>query len=516
MFWLSLTFAAATLFGAHASIFPPPKSLHITGDSVSFSSRFQISKDFYNRATPRLDYTIGQHLTHPNEPSTLHLLLDHPHSSPTVEQHPSLYTNYSYQLLFKNGTATATASTQYGLMYAIESFTQLVEATGQLPGSDIEINDSPQYAWRGLMIDTGRRFVPLPAIKNLLDTMAAVKLNVLHLHASDMCRFSVESKLYPNLTQSLTGIYGGFYTQKDIQDMIEYASNRGIRVVPEFDVPGHARNMRAIESQGVEFCKSNDPQVNQLFNDPANNTFNAVHSLLKEMSSLFVDDVFNIGCDETAVVDRCTLNSTFQFERNLFQAVHRDFQKTPSGWEEAAFDAGAATSDTIVDGWSHHLAAEIIAKGWRAIESHEQAFYMTAAVPGGPEGWKKMWYDISTNVPASNISRLLGGEISMWTDTYCTTDQCGAFAGAVPVGSALFPPAMDVEFATSLGGMIWPRGFVGSAAFWNFNASVNVSSSSYVDSIWALNDKLAKRGSRVCPTKCSCDQLSACGKPYIS
>merc|ERR1719361_931528 len=107
--------------------------------------------------------------------------------------------------------------------------------------SSVSVVDAPQFVWRGLMIDTGRRFFPMPLVKNLLDTMSFNKMNVLHLHASDLCRFSVESKKYPNLTKSLTGIHAGHYTQKDIADMIAYADARGIRVVPEFDVPGHSR-----------------------------------------------------------------------------------------------------------------------------------------------------------------------------------------------------------------------------------------------------------------------------------
>jgi hexosaminidase len=88
------------------------------------------------------------------------------------------------------------------------------------------------------MVDTGRRFFPMPLLENLLNTMAGAKLNVLHLHASDMCRFGVESKVFPNLTASLTGIHGGFYTQANITALIAYAGDLGIRVVPEFDLPG--------------------------------------------------------------------------------------------------------------------------------------------------------------------------------------------------------------------------------------------------------------------------------------
>ena len=406
---------------------------------------------------------------------------------------------------------------QYGLFYAMETFAQLVDpSTGALTASEITIDDSASYKWRGLMLDSGRRFVPVPVVKNLIDTMAAVKMNVLHLHASDMCRFGVESKKYPNLTASLTGIHAGHYTQKDIADLVEYAANAGVRLVPEFDVPGHSRGFRALESEGVHFCRGSDPTANQLYNDPEGKTYGVIRDVLEEMSTLFPDQVFNIGSDETGVVDACSLNSTFAFERKLLSEIEQGFNKTPAGWEEVAFDAGAATPETIVDAWTRYNASYVIAHGWRAIESSAPHFYMTEAVPGGPTGWAKMWYDIGTNVPKVNSTRLLGGEISMWTDTYCYIDQCGAFKGATPVGSALFDPARDVEFGKSLGGMIWPRGFVGAAAFWGFDPASDPTSVPFVKTINALNDKLAARGSLVCPTTCSCDQLTACGKPYIT
>ena len=160
-------------------------------------------------------------------------------------------------------------------MYALESFTQLVNFThGHLLHSEIHIKDAPDFAWRGLMIDSGRRFVPMATLKNLLDTMAANKLNVLHLHASDHCRFGVESKLYPNLTNALTGIKGGFYSQDDIKDLIAYAGNLGIRVIPEFDIPGHSKGFEplAYSKDGIQFC-TDGPTRSQLYDDPAGNTY---------------------------------------------------------------------------------------------------------------------------------------------------------------------------------------------------------------------------------------------------
>ena len=150
--------------------------------------------------------------------------------------------NYTLDITADGKHAVARAASIYGAMYAMESFVQLIDLkSGQLLASEVAIVDAPQYSWRGLMIDAGRRFFPVPLVKNLMDTMAGAKLNVLHLHASDMCRFGVESKLYPNLTNALTGIHGGFYTQADVADLIAYGGSRAIRVVPEFDFPGHSR-----------------------------------------------------------------------------------------------------------------------------------------------------------------------------------------------------------------------------------------------------------------------------------
>lgn len=105
--------------------------------------------------------------------------------------------------------------------------------------------------------------------------------------------------------------------------------------------------------------------------------------------------------------------------------------------------------------------------------------------------------------------------MSMWTDTYCYIEQCGAFNGPNPVGAALFPPAMDLPWSQSVAGMIWPRGYVGAAAFWNYDASVNSQDPDFVNGIWVINDAVIANGGLACPSECECDQLSACGNPYI-
>lgn len=149
------------------------------------------------------------------------------------------------------------------------------------------------------------------------------------------------------------------------------------------------------------------------------------------------------------------------------------------------------------------------------MENKEDHFYFTRPAPGGPKGWSKCWYDIATGIPDEQRSLLLGGEVSMWSDTYLETNQCGASSGGAQVGGALFPPSKDEEFGKSIGGMMWPRGFVAAQAFWHYDATLDPASDEFVANIWNVNDKVAAQGGLVCPTNCSCDQLSACGTPYI-
>ena len=152
-------------------------------------------------------------------------------------------TDYSYTLrLPSTGTgdgvgnmkAAVTATSIFGAMYGLETLAQIfINGTlaGKLDGATIA--DAPAYRYRGLMLDTGRRFIPKPDILNSLDAMSAAKMNVLHLHLSDDQRCAVDSALFPNLTGHLKGDakMGGSYTHQDVTDIVKFASDRGIIVV---------------------------------------------------------------------------------------------------------------------------------------------------------------------------------------------------------------------------------------------------------------------------------------------
>lgn len=141
-------------------------------------------------------------------------------------------------------------------------------------------------------------------------------------------------------------------------------------------------------------------------------------------------------------------------------------------------------------------------------------FYFTQAAPGGPAGWASLWKDIGAGVPAAQRPLLLGGEASQWTDTYCYVRECEG-PGSPQVGARLFGPEADAAFHRSIGGMLWPRGFVAAAAFWHFDNTTDASAPGFVASVYKMNDALRARNLSTCPTNCSCDQVSACGVPYL-
>ncbi len=150
----------------------------------------------------------------------------------------------SYELTVTDSAAKLTAPTSLGVLRGLQTFLQLVQITPEgFAAPAVTIKDQPRFPWRGTMIDVSRHFIPIDVLKRNVDGMAAVKMNVLHWHLSDDQGFRVESKRYfPNKLTGM-GSDGMFYTQDErIRDFIAYAHERGIRVVPEFDIPGHGRS----------------------------------------------------------------------------------------------------------------------------------------------------------------------------------------------------------------------------------------------------------------------------------
>eukprot|EP01063_Lacrimia_lanifica_P028236 TRINITY_DN4091_c0_g1_i3.p1 TRINITY_DN4091_c0_g1~~TRINITY_DN4091_c0_g1_i3.p1 ORF type:complete len:528 (+),score=230.90 TRINITY_DN4091_c0_g1_i3:113-1585(+) len=430
----------------------------------------------------------------------------------SVDDYLGTATAYDYNVSVAGGVMAISATSIYGAMYAMETVVQVAHAGGGAVPAGLLVEDAPQHAWRGLLVDTGRRFFPVALVENLIDTMAAVKMNVLHFHVVDRCRFAVESKVYPALTANLTGLQAGHYTQEDIKALIAYAGDRGVRVVPELDIPGHANGWAPLAAEGLAFC--NDAH-SQLYGDPAGKTTKVLKAVFKEMAELFTDDYLLLGCDETARVGQCDLNSTFSLEDEMQRYVSQELGKHPGGWEELLFNAHAAQADSVIFAWSRHFAGDATSQGYAAIEAHNRYFYFTWPAPAAfPEGWAAQWYNISSTVADEDQHLLRGGEVALWSDRFLYIDQCMYPDKPAPPGAALYNPKHDAAFARAIGGLAWPRGMVAAQAFWNYHAADPVSDA-FTKAVESINAQVQARGGLTCPNGCQCDYTTACGKPYL-
>lgn len=209
----------------------------------------------------------------------------------------------SYTLEIKNDMILIQAKTDVGALRGLETLLQLTTHNASeyyFPG--VSIQDTPRFVWRGLMIDVARHFQPIAVIKRNLDAMASVKLNVFHWHLTDDQGFRVESKVYPKLQELASD--GLYYTQAQIKDVVQYASNLGIRVIPEFDVPGHASAfLTAYPELGSKDNYKNSIERYAGVFDPTLNptkeeTYVFLKNLFTEIAPLFPDEYFHIGGDE--------------------------------------------------------------------------------------------------------------------------------------------------------------------------------------------------------------------------
>lgn len=207
-----------------------------------------------------------------------------------------------YSLSVADGHIRLSATAPLGAVRGAETLLQLVrQGDNGFAFPAVSIQDQPRFPWRGLSLDVSRHFIPVDEIKRTLDGMCAVKLNVLHWHLSDDQGFRVESKKYPRLQKY--GSEGQYYTQVQVRDVIAYAADRGIRIVPEFDMPGHATSWLAaypnLGSGSGKYDVGHGFDVYYDLMDPTKeSTYRFLDGFIGEMSKLFPDEYFHIGGDE--------------------------------------------------------------------------------------------------------------------------------------------------------------------------------------------------------------------------
>ena len=349
-------------------------------------------------------------------------------------EYPALGEDESYTLDVSDAQARIKAVTAEGAIHGLATFAQLIR-----PGPDgfqvagVHIEDRPRFPWRGLMLDSCRHWMPVELVKRNLDAMAAVKLNVLHWHLSEDQAFRVESLRYPRLHQM--GSNGDYYTQDQVRAIVAYARDRGIRVVPEFDVPGHT----GAWFPGYPELASGMPSGPGPFilgatrgavMDPSKeSTYAFLDGFIGEMAQLFPDPYFHIGGDEVnpRAWNQSESIQAFAKEHGLADApaiqvyfnqrllkIVQKYGKTMVGWDEILVPG--LPTDAVIQSWRGQKSlSDAAAKGYRGILSwgyyldhlRPASFHYGVDPMGGPD---------AANLTPEQAARIMGGEACMWAE----------------------------------------------------------------------------------------------------
>lgn len=269
----------------------------------------------------------------------------------------------------------------------------------------------PAYTWRGCMIDVSRHFFPISFLKRQVDILASYRINRLHLHLTDAAGWRFEMKGYPQLTQRAAwrtqsdwgrwweagdrqyvdegtpGAYGGYYTVTELQDLVRYAAERGIVIVPEVEFPGHSEEVTAVLPQLK--CEGNTGAQGEIC-PSAPDTYRFIDDVLAEVARIFPSDYIHIGGDEAAKehwrnCPRCQkmandlgLSSTDLLQDHIVRYAMRrvaSLGRRPIGWDDALCDSLPAGTAIMI--WrSPEMAEKALAKGYDVIYSPLQHCYL--------------------------------------------------------------------------------------------------------------------------------------------
>ncbi|CAG9859144.1 unnamed protein product [Phyllotreta striolata] len=342
--------------------------------------------------------------------------------------------NYSIQIGAKRNVLSS--DSVWGVIRGLESFYQsiyLADDNLSLRINRTIIEDSPRYSYRGLLLDTSRHFIPLEKIQLTIDAMAQNKLNVFHWHIVDDQSFPYVSEVFPELSASAA--YAPVYTYKpdQIKDIIEYARVRGVRVIPEFDSPGHTRSWGVSHPELLTACEGAYALKLGPMNPARNGTFEFIEKLFGEVKGVFADDYIHLGGDEVGF--ECwqssseindfmkTLNITDNYEalesyyiQKVINLVDKLNYKSIV-WEEVFNNGVIIPNATIVHVWKDDWRDTMLhatSSGHHAILS--SCWYLDHLESGGD--WFS-FYECEPNTFSNDPklrSMVVGGEACMWAE----------------------------------------------------------------------------------------------------
>ncbi len=341
----------------------------------------------------------------------------------------------SYRLTVDATGVNIAANTRFGALRAMETLLQLIQNGPENTSVPwVTIEDAPRFPWRGLLLDSARHFIPLEDIKRQIDGMAAAKLNVLHWHLTDDQGWRFASTRYPKLTQLASD--GMFYTQDEMRDVVRYAAARGIRVVPEIDMPGHAS---AIAVAYPELMSAPGPYemerhwgvLKPVLDPTKEGTYTFAEAMIGELAAIFPDPYLHIGGDEVddtqwknnaaiqqfmranKLADSHALQAYFNRKLETLLEKH---QRRMMGWDEI-FHPDLPKSILIQSWQGQDALGEVAKQGYKGILStgfyldqpQSTAYhYRNEVVPQGLNGVDTIGDNDSAQSWAFSMPRLKG------------------------------------------------------------------------------------------------------------
>ncbi|XP_054475686.1 beta-hexosaminidase subunit alpha [Anoplopoma fimbria] len=367
------------------------------------------------------------------KPFNIEISVDHE----DCEGYPNEDSSERYNLSVSAGQASLSAETVWGAVRGLETFSQLVyqDDFGSYFVNKTEIDDFPRFAFRGILLDTSRHYLPVHAILKTLDAMAYSKFNVFHWHIVDDPSFPYQSRTFPDLSSK-----GAFhpmthiYTQSDVKRVISHARLWGIRVLPEFDTPGHTQSWGKGQPDLLTPCfKGSTPSgtfgpVNPML--PS--TYQFMEKLFKEVSSVFPDSYIHIGGDEVDFSCWQSNPDIRAFMKKMGFGV--DFTKLEAFYMENIVNITAALNKTTIvwqDVFDYHerIPKDTVLHIWKGAGYRTELSRMTKAgmrvVLAAPWYINHISYGqdwrVSYNIQPLNFSGteeqkklVIGGEVCMW------------------------------------------------------------------------------------------------------
>ncbi len=360
--------------------------------------------------------------------------------------------NEAYRLTVQASGVEIGSVTPQGAVWAMQTLRQLLPPSFDALAPDtreawtinaLQISDAPRFAWRGTMLDVGRHFLPVDAVKRHIDLMSRYKLNVLHWHLTDDQGWRIAINKYPALTT--VGAWrtevdgsrsGGFYTQAEVREVVEYARRRGVMVVPEIEMPGHAMAaLVAYPALGCTGAQFEVPTTWGVFAEvlcPGKPiTFTFVQDVLDEVIALFPAPFVHIGGDEVpkdrwrdcascqAIIQREGLANEEQLQRWFTDSIGRFLAsrgKRLIGWNEI-MHGGQLLPSTVVQSWEDSSwTRRGIEAGHDVIASPMEWAYLDASPSDRPLSKVYEFEPVPPSATPEQARRVLGGEVPFWSE----------------------------------------------------------------------------------------------------